>query len=365
VGDICGFVHEELKVGPKKFHVSAYATATSIDYAELAPNFMALTAESENNETKRISFSYDGGKNWFQAPSEPGNSVGGGKVAVSADAKVVIWTPKDSAPALTTNNGSSWTICRGLGNGARIASDRVNGSKFYAFYGGKFYVSTDGGETFTTTAASDLPDSVNDIKAVPGEEGHVWMAARDGGLWKSTDGGNTFTKLSNISTAYVVGFGKAAPGQDYMAVYITGEIDNVLGFFRSNDAGKTWVRINDDEHGYGAVDTAITGDPRVYGRVYIATNGRGIIYGEPDSDAPIPTPTQSPNIKVGDLNGDGSVDSTDLTLLKRFVLRKIDGFEIEDGLWAADLDGDGDVNSTDITYMKRFILRKIEKFPKE
>ncbi|NLM59399.1 MAG: xyloglucanase [Clostridium sp.] len=365
VGDIVGFYHEDLKVGPKKFHVSSYTTGTGIDYAELSPNFMALVSENESNAVKRISFSYDGGKNWFQAPSEPGNAVGGGKVAVSADAKAVIWTPKDSSPALTTNNGSSWTVCRGISNGAKVASDRVNGKKFYAFYNGKFYVSTDGGESFTATTASDLPVSVNDIKAVPGKEGHVWMAARDGGLWKTTDGGATFTKISNVSTAHVVGFGKAAPGQDYMAIYITGEIDNVLGFFRSDDAGKTWVRINDDQHGYGAVDTAITGDPRVYGRVYIATNGRGIVYGEPDTDAPIPTPTPISNLKVGDVNADGSIDSLDLTLLKRYVLRKIDGFDVEDPLWVADVDGDGEINSLDVSYLKRFILRKIKEFPKK
>nr|2CN3_A Chain A, BETA-1,4-XYLOGLUCAN HYDROLASE [Acetivibrio thermocellus]2CN3_B Chain B, BETA-1,4-XYLOGLUCAN HYDROLASE [Acetivibrio thermocellus] len=287
VGDLVGFVHDDLKVGPKKMHVPSYSSGTGIDYAELVPNFMALVAKADLYDVKKISFSYDGGRNWFQPPNEAPNSVGGGSVAVAADAKSVIWTPENASPAVTTDNGNSWKVCTNLGMGAVVASDRVNGKKFYAFYNGKFYISTDGGLTFTDTKAPQLPKSVNKIKAVPGKEGHVWLAAREGGLWRSTDGGYTFEKLSNVDTAHVVGFGKAAPGQDYMAIYITGKIDNVLGFFRSDDAGKTWVRINDDEHGYGAVDTAITGDPRVYGRVYIATNGRGIVYGEPASDEPV------------------------------------------------------------------------------
>ena len=49
---------------------------------------------------------------------------------------------------------------------------------------------------------------------------------------------------------------------------------------RSDDKGATWVRINDDQHQWGFC-TVIIGDPRVPGRVYIGTGGRGIIMGEP------------------------------------------------------------------------------------
>jgi len=150
-----------------------------------------------------------------------------------------------------------------------------------------------------------------------------------------------------------------------MAIYITGKIDNVLGFFRSDDAGKTWVRINDDEHGYGAVDTAITGDPRVYGRVYIATNGRGIVYGEPASDEPVPTPPQVDKGLVGDLNGDNRINSTDLTLMKRYILKSIEDLPVEDDLWAADINGDGKINSTDYTYLKKYLLQAITELPKK
>jgi len=44
------------------------------------------------------------------------------------------------------------------------------------------------------------------------------------------------------------------------------------------------VRINDDQHQFGAPNRPIIiGDPRIYGRVYLTTGGRGVIYGAPDS----------------------------------------------------------------------------------
>jgi len=73
----------------------------------------------------------------------------------------------------------------------------------------------------------------------------------------------------------------AAPGATYPAVYTSSKIDGVRGIFRSDDAGRTWTRINDDRHQYAWTGNTITGDPRICGRVYFATNGRGVIYGDP------------------------------------------------------------------------------------
>ena len=54
----------------------------------------------------------------------------------------------------------------------------------------------------------------------------------------------------------------------------------ILGIFVRTTPVRTWTRINDDTHQFGLL-MYVAGDPRVYGRCYIASGGRGIFYGEP------------------------------------------------------------------------------------
>ncbi len=87
---------------------------------------------------------------------------------------------------------------------------------------------------------------------------------------------------NNICGADALGFGKAAPGKTFPAVYLLGTINQLHARYRSDDAGQTWIRIDDDQHQFATADTPmIIGDPRIYGRVYITTGGRGVIYGDP------------------------------------------------------------------------------------
>ena len=81
-----------------------------------------------------------------------------------------------------------------------------------------------------------------------------------------------------MEVADAIGF--AAPRRGYPAIYALAQVDGIQGVFRSDDAGSSWVRINDDQHQFATAGATITGDPRVYGRVYIGTNGRGIIQGD-------------------------------------------------------------------------------------
>jgi hypothetical protein len=179
---------------------------------------------------------------------------------------------------VTGNNGKTWAAATGVPAGSIVESDRVNANKFYAFNAGTFYVSTNGGTSFTV-ASTGLPIS-GQFKAVPGREGHIWFAAGSLGLWRSINSGATFNQVTGVEEADNIGFGKAAPTQTYPALYTSAKIAGVRGIYRSDNESGTWVRINDDQHQYGWTGKAITGDPRIYGRVYVATNGRGIIYGD-------------------------------------------------------------------------------------
>ncbi|MEU0676522.1 cellulose binding domain-containing protein [Streptomyces sp. NPDC006172] len=287
LGDIGGFRHTDLtKVPSMMFTSPNFTTTTSLDYAESTPNTVVRVGNLDSGP--HVAFSTDNGANWF-AGNDPSGVSGGGTVAAASDGSRFVWSPEGAGVHHTTGFGTSWTASTGIPAGAVVESDRVDPKIFYGFKSGRFYVSSDGGATFTASAATGLPsgDSVR-FKALPGAKGDVWLAggASDGayGLWHSTDGGASFAKLSNVQEADTVGFGKAAPGASYQTLYTSAKIAGVRGIFRSTDKGATWTRINDDAHQFGWTGAAITGDPRVYGRVYLATNGRGVIYGD-TSDA--------------------------------------------------------------------------------
>jgi hypothetical protein len=171
-------------------------------------------------------------------------------------------------------------------NNVRIAADRVNPKKFYIFdsMSGRALASEDGGTHFVESHSGlpTLPDynlGAGSIHAAPGVEGDVWITTGKE-LYRSKDSGKTYDSLSSVGESLALGFGKAADGKKFPAIYLVGKVNDTNGFFRSDDEGTTWVRINDDRHQFGSAN-AIAGDPRIYGRVYLGTGGRGIVYGDP------------------------------------------------------------------------------------
>ena len=281
MGDIGGFRHDDFTVSPRagNFSNPRFNTATGIDFAEQVPSFIVRCG---NGSEGHGGYSTDGAATWSPFAKEPEGQHQGGSIAVSADAGTIIWTPGGGAANHSEDRGATWAECQGVPGNARVIADRMDAKAFYAYDGrsGSVFVSKDGGATFSA-AATGLPQDGGNLKAVPGHSGDLWLTLHAKGLWHSTDGGATFAQVGTVAECNAIAFGKTAPGRSYPAVYIFGKSGDVTGVLRSDDMAKTWVRINDDAHQFGTNGQALAADPRVYGRVYLGTNGRGILYADP------------------------------------------------------------------------------------
>jgi photosystem II stability/assembly factor-like uncharacterized protein len=289
VGDLGGFCHTSLSTSPSGGMISPIlSTGTSLAEAGEAPLDVAMVGWAGGD------FSADGGATWTAMTLPAGDPDGAGTVALSADGSALVWTPEDNSwapqaavPVYSTDQGKTWTDVSGLAAGVAVVADPVNPRVFYAFdqSTGTLYTSADRGATFTAETAglvtgtpAEGTNSLSLLHTVPGRSGDLWLTGGDGSLYHSADGGKTFGQDSSVGTVATVGFGRGAPGASYPAIYLTGIVGGVQGIFRSADGGATWTRINTGAQQWGWIGQTITGDPNVYGLVYLGTNGRGIEY---------------------------------------------------------------------------------------
>lgn len=160
---------------------------------------------------------------------------------------------------------NAFTAVSTLPSGAAIASDKLNNSIFYGASGSSFYLSVDGGKTFA--AKGSLGSSTSAVKVIvnPKVTGDVWVST-DKGLFHSTNSGTTLTAVSGPTQAWAIALGAPKTTGGYPAIFAAANIGG-LGYFRSDDTGVNWIKINDDAHGFGAISAnVLTADPRVYAR---------------------------------------------------------------------------------------------------
>jgi hypothetical protein len=165
-----------------------------------------------------------------------------------------------------------------------LSDGATNG--FYAWVSGStvFYV---GSSASSWTRAAHLPATPNQVTAVPGIAGDLWIASNDG-LYHSTSSGTSWSAARTVTVAAgtltptAIGFGKAAAGARYPAIYVGGKFPNgTTGLVRSVDGGVGWVQINDGNHQWGGIDQVV-GDMQTFGAVYVNAvggMGSGIVYG--------------------------------------------------------------------------------------
>jgi len=309
-GDIGGFVHTSLDKSLPIVENPMFINTNNIDYAEKAPNVIVRSgthAAHASMRTATLGYSTDSGKTWKplfaplpagyaeippeKMPYNHSDRYTDAAIVTSADGKTfVVMTPE---PVLTRDRGKTWTKIKGLPADGRPVPDRADAKRFYAvdFGNSAIAISTDGARSFKTQKTTGLPSDIKadlphwreiawPLLATPNKKGDLWFISQ-GRLFHSANGGKSFEEINGGVSIVALDFGKAAPSMHNLALYAIGTRDGNAAIWRSTDNGASWTRVNDAHHEYNRAFRCIAADKNVFGRVYVGTDGRGIVYGEP------------------------------------------------------------------------------------
>jgi photosystem II stability/assembly factor-like uncharacterized protein len=201
----------------------------------------------------------------------------------------------------STDAGKTWTHM-GLRDGQQIGSIIVDPRDperlFVAVLGHPYgpnpergvFRSTDGGKTFEKILYKDENTGAIALAFDPKNSRTVYAvlwAARQGpwengawqgpgsGLFKSTDGGTTWRQLTKGLPTFEQGLGRigiAVAPSDSRRLYANVDAPQLGGVYRSEDAGESWQRINDEVRvwGRGSDFAEIKVDPRDADIIYSA-----------------------------------------------------------------------------------------------
>ena len=279
MGDIYGFRHDDVTKAPSR-HFGDFPS-TDLDCAACDYHYVVRATDKDR---KSVVYSTDAGQTWKGVATLPEGTGtnSGGQVKLSCDGKILLWQSGSpgSSPYYTTDWGKTWAVCEGLPTGSVIESDKVNPNKFYGCRDGSFYLSEDGAKTFTKIA--DFMVSNLSYGAAQNEEGRLYVSVGGGGVYTMDAADGKIERVKGeVQSCRAVGTGAPEKEGDPDTLFIIGEANNEgMGIYISQDRGETWKRINTDEEKWGNVNPRIEGDPKLFGRCYISTNGRGIIRGD-------------------------------------------------------------------------------------
>ena len=119
VGDIGGWVHNNLDVVPSTLFVPVWGTVADIDYAGLAPTKIVRVG----NGGGQIATSTDSGNTWTTYANAPA-SLSGGHVQYSANATSIVWST--SGGNYVSKNGAVFVAVPTLPSGAVVKADKAN-----------------------------------------------------------------------------------------------------------------------------------------------------------------------------------------------------------------------------------------------
>ena len=328
VGDLGGFVFKDLENGAENTFANEnndrYITCLNADFSDFGSVYFAATPRGNwTGETKGgVIVTRDQGKS-FKLLKYPSGltekidkiienikkpNVDSGWVAMTSDEKRILWAMSgldrgfySDTVVYTDDEGENWSLSSFFGSknyaddpiSIKIYSCRVDENLIWAINDkGIVFISEDKGKTFTQRnlvgdkfeePQERFGDNRFEARAEPGKAHCLWIALRKSGLFRLElkDGAVYSQKITSDKDKICgVGFGKPIGDESPVTIFTTGVLGGEYGFWRSTDYAKSFVRINDDTQCYGTV-TGITGDPREFGRVYIASGSKGIITGKP------------------------------------------------------------------------------------
>lgn len=336
VGDLGGFAFKDLSKPCENSFAdkdgNRYITSINADFSDMIPQTVVVTPRGNwKGKTKGgLIISQDYGQSFDRIPLPFGISdylderfrqiecpnVNSGWVALNSTADTIVYGVAEGIDlymkGIIVSNDLGKNFHKSViidENGSdisysdihmKIFSDRTNPDVFYGFTDGfGMYISTDRGNCFHPLKVTGIPrntivfgliDCANktEIRGEAGKEGIFYIAAYEYGLWKlSVDIAKKCVCAVRLTKdgerVFAMGLGVLRENGDYLrenkAVYICGEIEGGYGFFRSQDDGKSWVKMNNETQHFGDINS-IDGDCRCFGRFYIATGSFGLKYGE-------------------------------------------------------------------------------------
>ncbi|MCF8361275.1 MAG: hypothetical protein K9G70_01495 [Prolixibacteraceae bacterium] len=308
--DIAGFAHVKSDTIPYNIFKSSYGqninNLTGLAFCETKPNIVySLGSEKHGGELACLAKSTDFGKNW-EVLSAYKSDWGWGRIAVSPTLpERIVLSTQHHGVLFSDDGGFSFKNAQdspeNLISGPVfrynyiLCADKVDANWFYIYSrnDSSFYRSNDYGESWTKMNAklpvparkffeAQLDVDYWRLESVSGHAGHLFLSLANEGLYFTSNRGESWKKIESIESVPLMGLGAPKSEKAYPTLYVLGQKadDSALWYYRSTDMGKTFQRINSEKERIGNNPQFIEGDRQIFGRVYIGTNGSGIVVGE-------------------------------------------------------------------------------------
>ncbi|MGL4630085.1 MAG: Ig-like domain-containing protein [Leadbetterella sp.] len=284
-----------------------FTSGWSVIASPTDPNFLsvAVTDHRDWGGAGVSGYSTDGGLTWTNFGSVPQNGMYG-EIAVGAgnNSNNLVWKSRNGTGKTyySKDKGLNWSEAsipdylddENWWAGAKrvLSADGLTPEKFYIISNGtsKIYSTLNGGTSWNIVGSTPFSGQrTQKLRCTPGIANHLWLVSgynseftnprEAAGIYFSNSGGESFAKLPGFDECWSIGFGKKQTPSSYPTIFVYGRYNGNWGLYRSTDQGSTWSKCAEYIQGRFNSVNDISGDPDVFGKVYVATGSTGFAYG--------------------------------------------------------------------------------------